>query len=116
MLGCGSLKGYQLSELMKCQSLRELMKCQKFFKPYLQSAIYAFKNQNVGFDLCREILSDSLPVDDKFILDYLKSFPERLDTRVIDLSVDTSVRIILHDAILRHAIEYLDREIKKKKP
>ena len=93
--------------------MENFAKTQKFFRPYLKSSIEAYRKNNIGFSLCREILSDNLPVDEPFISEYLKEFPERLDTKVLDVAVDTTLRVVIHDAILRHACEYLTQELKR---
>jgi hypothetical protein len=91
--------------------MNDFTKAKMFFRPYLKDAVNQYKSNDIEFTLCREILGDCIPNTDKFILLYFKKFPEKLNTRVFDIAVDTTVRNIMHDAILRHACEYLSAEI-----
>lgn len=95
-------------------TLNDFTKAQKFFWPYLKSSLELYRKNNIGFGLCREILSDNLPMDEVFICEYFKTFPERLDSKVLDVAVDTTLRMIIHDVILSHASEYITKELHSK--
>ena len=91
--------------------MKDFNKARMFFRPFLKEPIDAYQCHGVEISVCREILSDSIPLTEEFIVSYLKAFPKRFDTRIFDLSVDKTVREIMHDIILRHACEYLRIEI-----
>lgn len=91
--------------------MNDFDKAKIFFRPYLKDAIIQYKANNIEFSLCREILSDCIPNTNDFFISYFKGFPDRIDTRIFDLAVDTTIRNIMHDVVLRHACEYLSIEI-----
>lgn len=92
--------------------MTNLDKAKLFFRPYLKRTIEDLKRNKIDLSLCREMISDSIPTDNGFILDYFKRFPDRLDSHVFDIIVDTELKMILHDVILRHAFEYLEEEMR----
>lgn len=88
--------------------MNEFEKGKIFFRPYISSLIYDCENQKVEESTCRELLGDCIPNDNAFLLSYFKKFPNRLDDHIFDIAVDTELRNIMHDIVLRHACEYIN--------
>lgn len=81
-----------------------------FFKIYMDE----FKSYDIeGLDqpLIFEIISDVIPNSDTFILSYFTKFPERINSQVFGIIEDKELRSILHDIIVRHAIEIIKHQL-----
>lgn len=85
-------------------------KANLFFAPYLKELL---RNQNSEYfddELCRELLNDVIPNSDDFLLSYFRTFPDKLESRIFNTLLDTDLRNVLHDIVMRHAIETLNEE------
>lgn len=82
-----------------------------FFWPYIKNIVNEQRRYNFQSDICQEFISDAIPSDINFFLEYFKKFPDKLDEHVFNIVVDTELKNILHDVVVRHACKIIQEEI-----